>query len=411
MDAYHLRSDGVVTDHYTLSKDPNPTITTIDSSTDNQGNIPSSGTVSFKNGVTPDNNYLGSIDTYIASGVPTNNFGTAATLLADGEDGSNGELAALIKWDVSDIPSDATITEVRIELEVSNTSSGTYNLYDPGKTWNEYNVNWNSIDPYTNRGQIVGKFSPFSTGNYPITLNSAGIALVQNWVNGLANNGVLLMTDGSNDGVDIRSSDYNDNALRPKLTITYNSASGRNGVPVADFTFSVASLNVNFADTSIDTDGGIVKWLWDFGDGNSATSQNQNHSYAREGSYDVSLTVTDTNGNTNTTTQTVSVGNIATPITIELQQDLNDYTGAEDTYVAAGSANSNYGDADSILADGDDGSRDELSTLFRWDVSNIPTGAIITDVTLTLQVYNRTNNVYNFWSMLNTWKEKYGNLE
>ena len=58
-------------------------------------------------------------------------------------------------------------------------------------------------------------------------------------------------------------------------------------------------LTVQFRDTSLGT---IESWLWDFGDGNTATDQNPAHVYENIGSYDVSLTVTGPKG-TDTETQ------------------------------------------------------------------------------------------------------------
>jgi PKD repeat protein len=66
--------------------------------------------------------------------------------------------------------------------------------------------------------------------------------------------------------------------------------------PVADFTFTTDGLTADFTDESTDSDGSIVAWSWDFGDGNTSTEQNPSHTYATEGSYDVSLTVTDDQG-------------------------------------------------------------------------------------------------------------------
>ncbi|AZZ95227.1 PKD domain-containing protein [Hahella sp. KA22] len=96
-----------------------------------------------------------------------------------------------------------------------------------------------------------------------------------------------------------------------------------NGDPVADFSFSVAKLEVRFSDESSDSDGEIVSWQWDFGDGNSSISRNPTHTYASAGGYSVSLNVTDNDGNTASKTQTVSVGD--TP-RIE-EKNLSDNTG------------------------------------------------------------------------------------
>lgn len=47
---------------------------------------------------------------------------------------------------------------------------------------------------------------------------------------------------------------------------------------------------------SSDSDGTIVAYAWDFGDGNSSTAQNPSHTYSVAGTYTVTLTVTDNAG-------------------------------------------------------------------------------------------------------------------
>ena len=79
-----------------------------------------------------------------------------------------------------------------------------------------------------------------------------------------------------------------------------------NESPVADFTYEVTDLTVDFEDLSTD-DGTIVSWSWDFGDGNSSTDQNPTHGYTTAGTYSVDLTVTDNLGATNVKTRNVTV--------------------------------------------------------------------------------------------------------
>ncbi|HEC75690.1 MAG TPA: PKD domain-containing protein, partial [Thermoplasmatales archaeon] len=55
---------------------------------------------------------------------------------------------------------------------------------------------------------------------------------------------------------------------------------------------------VTFIDLSIDIDGYIVNWTWNFGDGNISYQQNPSHQYANVGRYNVSLTVRDNDGAT-----------------------------------------------------------------------------------------------------------------
>jgi PKD repeat protein len=79
-----------------------------------------------------------------------------------------------------------------------------------------------------------------------------------------------------------------------------------NNPPVAEFTYSPTSPTtadtIVFSSTSTDTDGGIIAWLWTFGDPdsstNTSTAQTPSHQYSVAKSYTVKLTITDTDGAT-----------------------------------------------------------------------------------------------------------------
>lgn len=85
----------------------------------------------------------------------------------------------------------------------------------------------------------------------------------------------------------------------------------RNRPPTAGFTFSppapVAGQEVLFTGTSVDDDGQIDSWSWDFGDGSSSEKQNPSHSFGAAGDYKVSLTVIDEGGASDTCTTTIKV--------------------------------------------------------------------------------------------------------
>ena len=86
-----------------------------------------------------------------------------------------------------------------------------------------------------------------------------------------------------------------------------------NAPPVADFTFKPsiprANEQVNFTDLSVDYDGSIVSWFWDFDDGNTSTGQDPTHSYSDLGIYNVELTVTDNEGLTDSIIKALTVNN------------------------------------------------------------------------------------------------------
>lgn len=80
-----------------------------------------------------------------------------------------------------------------------------------------------------------------------------------------------------------------------------------NSPPGASFTFSCSDLICSFTNTSTDSDGSVVAWSWDFGEGASSVEQDPGHAYASDGTYTVTLVVTDDGGAIDTTSQGVIV--------------------------------------------------------------------------------------------------------
>jgi len=71
-----------------------------------------------------------------------------------------------------------------------------------------------------------------------------------------------------------------------------------NRPPEASFDFVTTGMTVDLTDTSIDPDGEIVSWLWDFGDSTGSTDQHTSHTFDTADTYHVRLTVTDDDGET-----------------------------------------------------------------------------------------------------------------
>ena len=81
-----------------------------------------------------------------------------------------------------------------------------------------------------------------------------------------------------------------------------------NEAPVASFTVACTDLACNFDGSgSTDRDGTIVSYVWNFGDGGTATGVAANHTYAAGGTYTVILTVTDDGGLAGTASQQITV--------------------------------------------------------------------------------------------------------
>ncbi len=137
-----------------------------------------------------------------------------------------------------------------------------------------------------------------------------GTAAIVASVTGLTGAALRARIEGTTDdlgpgGYDTQFGNGRLNSYRAVTGNTLNEGP-MNSAPSASFTHSCGGLACDFTDTSTDSDGTVVSWSWDFGDG-SATAQNPSHTYAADGSYTVSLTVTDDDGATDAVSQNVTV--------------------------------------------------------------------------------------------------------
>jgi PKD repeat protein len=84
-------------------------------------------------------------------------------------------------------------------------------------------------------------------------------------------------------------------------------------VAKANQTSGYAPLSVGFdGSSSTDSDGTIVDYGWNFGDGGTGVGSKVAHTYATPGTYTAVLTVTDDDGATNTSSITITVS-VAVP--------------------------------------------------------------------------------------------------
>ena len=123
-----------------------------------------------------------------------------------------------------------------------------------------------------------------------------------------------------------------------------------NSLPIANFGIQSSAnpaINeeISFTDQSIDADGTVTSWIWNFGDGNTATTQNPIHKFQSVGTYTITLTVKDDDGATDTITKQLTIHEINPPETIDDYDELwhnsditialtaiDDYSGVEETY-------------------------------------------------------------------------------
>ena len=87
--------------------------------------------------------------------------------------------------------------------------------------------------------------------------------------------------------------------------------------------------------------------------------------------------------------------------TVSLQNGTNGYSGMVDSHIRGDATTTNYGGSTELRVDGDP----DQSSLLRWDLSSIPAGATITNATLTFNVTNVTQHVYELYALKRAWSE------
>ena len=147
-------------------------------------------TISFQDGLFPILSYQGTRDTKIATKSSNTNYGSDSTIDVDG----SPDISDLLYWDLSAIPSGSVIDSVTIQLNITNTTSQTYEVYAMERPWDEQMATWNqasSGNSWASAGAqgtgdhgstVLGALTPTSTGAYQLVLNASGIAAVQAWI-------------------------------------------------------------------------------------------------------------------------------------------------------------------------------------------------------------------------------------
>ena len=170
-------------------------------------------------------------------------------------------------------------------------------------------ITFNASDSYDPDGAIVSYFWDFGDG-----AKATGIIVEHAYADDGTYTVTLTVTD--DDGA-------TDTATSTKTVL--------NRSPVASFTESATTVftgeTIYFnASDSYDSDGTIVGYFWDFGDGTNATGVTTEHAYADDGVYTVTLTVTDDDGAAASTSATKTIGN-SPPVAIFTESATTVFTG------------------------------------------------------------------------------------
>jgi PKD repeat protein len=174
-----------------------------------------------------------SADTMILENAPTTNYGATTPLGADGDEptGTARDKSSLLKWSVSTIPAGSKISSASVTLNVTNSSTQTYQAFGLKQPWAESAATWTLYaagQPWQIAGangsldrdaQAAGTIRPATMGKQTFTLSPA---LVQSWLdNPQSNNGIIITNTSNTDGFDFSSREATTSSLRPQLDVTY----------------------------------------------------------------------------------------------------------------------------------------------------------------------------------------------
>lgn len=381
---------------------------------------PSATILSFQDGVLPDTSWHGMTDTKIKSDAPSTVFGSSDNLEVD----ADPDYAALMRWDLSDMPADVTISRASIRLHVTNVSTTTYKLYALTKPWDETSTTWTTqqgTTPWEIQGALGSSdFAPTALadvqggelGETTIALNEAGLDVLQGWLEQPDTNYGFIIQDYTTgiDGLDFASREATETSLRPLLELEFMVSTGVETLDDPTALFDLSSVRgtgaskVRVDGTPSDLPGtGVVSWVWGFGDHTSAIGPEVEHQYEQPGTYEVRLTVINSMGAEDSMSKIVIVddGENAEASFQQGVLPLSSYEGATDVKLMSDDAAVNYGENVSLFIDG----LPNYSTLMRWDMSAIAPGIEVTSARLHFTVTDPSSDTYDIYPALQDWQE------
>jgi hypothetical protein len=283
---------------------------------------PSSGggptTVTLQQG---QSGYAGTMDTYIDQFSPTTSFGTLDRLEVRYYDPGTGlqeHMITLLRFDLSGIPTNATITSATLTLynirAAANDASDVVNLDKVMSAWND-SWTWAMGVPTTAPSGVTCPsvagytLSPTTPEIYTI----AGMAgLVQAWVATPSSNLGMMLSTTSNLNMRFCSSEYAGAQYRPALQVSYTTGGGGTP-PTVTVTSPPSSASSSPLSVSGTASGAsaitLVSWS-NAATGGSGTATGTSSWTATiplaSGANVITITATDSSGGTNATTFTTN---------------------------------------------------------------------------------------------------------
>lgn len=221
------------------------------------------------------------------------------------------------EWTYGDGNSDSGVTVTH-----SYSSSGLYRVWCNITDSNSKEDKWSCI---VNVTDYIGPIARFTfapskprfddtiTFNATTSSDSDGTISTYSWSFGDGNTTTgqtATHSYGTNGEFTVTLNVTDDHSKWDTFSQTFNVTA--NSGPTAFFTyktfFPMPKVRVSFyADESVDSDGTISSYFWDFDDGENSTGERTYHSFDNDGSYNVTLTVTDDDGDTDNYSRVIEV--------------------------------------------------------------------------------------------------------
>lgn len=199
-------------------------------------------------GVTPGSyNESSSADSYVNEQSPTTNYGSSSILRV--RSSAAGDTRIFVIWDLSSIPSDATITDAQMILYKSSDGGAFPRTYDAEKasgSWTEGGLNWNNQPGVT--GSVVSISITTAEGEYNWSITD----FVQDWVDITSTNYGVRIKDQTEGSASVVLSDFHSKEGANDPYLTFNYTIPQSTIPTIASTFGQA-LDFDGYDDYIDT--------------------------------------------------------------------------------------------------------------------------------------------------------------
>jgi len=212
------------------------------------------------------NGYAGTTDTWLNSDYPTTNFGND---IQDHLQYTTQD-RQLHRFDVSSIPSSATVNSATIYFYVYSVTGGTpaVGCYRVLTHWDELQATYNNRltgTAWGSAGMLSGT-DYVATAIGTFTVSAAGwvsydvTSTVQGWVNGSYANEGVMYRETSTGHCYTRMSEYaTDTSLRPKLAVTYTASPGAPTITTSSLPADTVGIAYN---QTLQATGGTAPYTW-----------------------------------------------------------------------------------------------------------------------------------------------------